>query len=135
MIGTRAFKETLDPWKAIYEVFAKAPVMDEIEARILLQDAYEIHAKIYDHRKGDRPFSSVEMLPNEDILKYGALSDFLHDYAENAEDYWGCWRLSVAQLLSLPAPYARRLRDIARERREVRLKREAALANQLNVGQ
>lgn len=58
------------------------------------------------------------MFPEEDMLKYGPLSDYIYDYVENAEYYWEFFHISFTEMMSMPIPYAKRLREIANERRQ-----------------
>lgn len=126
MVGSPEFRRYLDPWKAIDDVFEKAGPLSQIDARIVLQDAYEIHAGIFDHRQAsnEHPFSSCEMFPEEDMLKYGPLSDYLYDYAENAEHYWEFWHITLNDLLLMPIPYAKRIREITTERKKLKSTRD-----------
>lgn len=105
------FGDDIDIGVFIGNLLKTLPKIQEVDARIVMQDQYEYQFGIFNHgAASSRPFSSVAMFPSENYTERSAYYDALTEYAEG--NYREIWGLDIQQFLDQPQYIVKMMREI-----------------------
>lgn len=104
----------IDPDEFISRAVQNIKKLDQLDARMVLQDLYETEYGIYNHfSKNKSPFASVRMNAGEDINDGSLLEEVIRTYSHKR--IHDIFRISLIEFMELPMDIVQMLFLIADE--------------------